>query len=132
MGLHRYLARRLLLMVPLLIGTLKGTFYALLFAVPIFDTLLVVVSRLRRRLPVYQAGLDHTYHRLIRLGVSPNRAILTMHITALLIDCIAFILLNLSPLLANGLLALLILLGLGAIAFLDRPHLLEDHPYPSI
>ncbi|NMB67983.1 MAG: undecaprenyl/decaprenyl-phosphate alpha-N-acetylglucosaminyl 1-phosphate transferase [Chloroflexi bacterium] len=104
----------------------------LLFAVPIFDTLLVVVSRLRRRLPVYQAGLDHTYHRLVRLGVSSNRAILTMHIAALLIDCMAFILLNLSPLLSNGLLALLVLLGMGAITFLDRPHLLEDHPYPSI
>ena len=104
----------------------------LLFALPIFDTLLVVVSRLRRWLPVYRAGLDHTYHRLVRLGLSSNRAILTMHIAALLIDCVAFILLNLSPLLANGLLALLILLGLGAIAFLDRPHLLEDHPYPSI
>ena len=25
-----------------------------------------------------------------------------------------------------------VLLGLGAITFLDRPHLLEDHPYPSI
>lgn len=104
----------------------------LLFAVPIFDTLLVVISRLRRRLPVYRAGLDHTYHRLVRLGLSANRAILTMHLAALLIDCIAFILLNLSPLLANGLIALLALFGLGTIAFLDRPMLLEDHPYPSI
>ena len=79
---------------------------------------------MRRRLPVYRAGLDHTYHRLVRLGLSSNRAILTMHLAALLIDCVAFILLNLSPLLANGLLALLILIGLYAIAFLDRPHLL--------
>lgn len=104
----------------------------LMFGVPIFDTLLVVFSRLRRGLPVYRANLDHTYHRLVRLGVSPNRAILTMHLAAMLLDSAAFILLNLSPLWANSLIGVLALLSLGLIAYLDRPHLLEDHPYPSI
>lgn len=104
----------------------------LLFAVPIFDTVLVVFSRLRRGLPIYRASLDHTYHRLVRLGVSTNRAILTMHMAALLIDCAAFILLNLNPVWANSLIGLMVVLVVGLIAFLDRPHLLEDHPYPSI
>lgn len=104
----------------------------LLFGVPIFDTILVVFSRLRRGLPVYRANLDHTYHRLVRLGVSPNRAILTMHLAAMLLDSAAFILLNLSPLWANSLIGVLALLSLGLIAYLDKPHLLEDHPYPSI
>ena len=44
----------------------------LLVGVPIFDTALVIVSRLRRRQPVYQAGLDHTYHRLVTLGMSSH------------------------------------------------------------
>lgn len=104
----------------------------LLFGVPIFDTILVVFSRLRRGLPVYRANLDHTYHRLVRLGVSPNRAILTMHLAAMLLDSAAFILLNLSPLWANSLVGVLALLSLGLIAYLDKPHLLEDYPYPSI
>jgi UDP-GlcNAc:undecaprenyl-phosphate GlcNAc-1-phosphate transferase len=104
----------------------------LLVSIPIFDMVLVVVSRLRRHLPVYRGNLDHTYHRLIRLGISPNRAILVMQLGALLIDCLAFILLNLSPFLANGLVTLLGLTAIGLIIFLDRPSLLDDNPYPTI
>jgi len=104
----------------------------LLVSIPIFDMVLVVVSRLRRRLPVYRANLDHTYHRLIRLGISSNRAILMMQLGALLIDCLAFILLNLSPVLANGLIAILAMTAIGLIIFLDRPPLLDDNPYPTI
>ncbi len=104
----------------------------LLVGVPIFDTTLVIFSRLRRRLPIYHAGLDHTYHRLIRLGVSPNRAILGMHLCALFLDCFAFILLNSNPVIANGAIFLLGILALVSIIFLDRPHLLEDNPYPYI
>ena len=43
----------------------------LLFSIPIFDTTLVTVSRLRKNLPIYKASRDHTYHRLVELGVSP-------------------------------------------------------------
>ena len=104
----------------------------LLVSLPIFDTVLVVVSRLRRRLPIYRGDLDHTYHRLIRLGISSNRVILMMQLGALLVDCIAFILLNLSPVLANGLVAVLGLTAIGLIIFLDRPPLLDDNPFPII
>lgn len=104
----------------------------LLVGVPIFDTVLVVVSRLRRRMPIYKGSLDHTYHRLVRLGVNPNRAILCMHLCAVMLDCIAFILLGASPMVANGTILLLGILALAAIIYLDRPHLLEDNPYPNI
>jgi UDP-GlcNAc:undecaprenyl-phosphate/decaprenyl-phosphate GlcNAc-1-phosphate transferase len=48
----------------------------LLLSIPIFDTSLVVFSRLRQRKAFYQAGLDHTYHRLVNLGWPPARAVL--------------------------------------------------------
>jgi UDP-GlcNAc:undecaprenyl-phosphate GlcNAc-1-phosphate transferase len=42
---------------------------ALLLAIPVLDTLLVVVSRTRRRVPISTAGRDHLTHRLrARLG----------------------------------------------------------------
>ncbi len=104
----------------------------LLVGVPIFDTTLVVYSRLRRRLPIYQASLDHTFHRLIRLGISPNRAILSMHLCALILDCVAFVLLQANPVIANGVVFLLGILAVVSILYLDRPHLLEDNPYPYI
>lgn len=104
----------------------------LLVAVPIFDTTLVVVSRLRRRLPVYRGNLDHTYHRLVRLGMSPNRAILCMQMSAVALDCIAFILLTTSPLVANIAVGGLAILAVALILYFDRPRLLEDNPYPNI
>lgn len=92
----------------------------LLVGVPIFDTTLVVVSRLRRGKPVYRAGRDHTYHRLVKLGLSSNRAVLTMQFAALLLGCLAFIALSLPPLLANTIFGTVLLIGLAGIYFLDN------------
>ena len=43
---------------------------ALLLAVPLFDTALVTIERLRHRRPVWEGGADHTAHRLARAGLS--------------------------------------------------------------
>lgn len=91
----------------------------MLVGVPIFDTTLVVVSRLRRGRPVYRAGRDHTYHRLVKLGLSSNRAVLTMQFAALLLGCLAFIALSLPPLLANTIFTIAVLVGIAALFYLD-------------
>jgi hypothetical protein len=57
----------------------RGT--SLLLSVPNFDTSFVVISRLRQGSAVYQAGLDHTYHRLVNLGWLSSCAVLTMHLS---------------------------------------------------
>ncbi len=44
----------------------------ILFGVPIFDMVLVIFSRWRRKQPVYRSARDHVYHRLRRLGLSPS------------------------------------------------------------
>jgi UDP-GlcNAc:undecaprenyl-phosphate GlcNAc-1-phosphate transferase len=62
----------------------------LLLSVPIFDTSLVTISRLKQKKAVYQAGLDHTYHRLVNLGLPSSRAVLTMHLSAIVSGCLAF------------------------------------------
>jgi len=41
----------------------------LLLAVPILDTTVAVISRLRRRVSPFQGGKDHLSHRLIRAGI---------------------------------------------------------------
>ena len=53
-----------------------------LFALPIFDTALVVLSRMRRGLSPASAGNDHTSHRLIRLGFTPREAILILYLVS--------------------------------------------------
>ena len=48
-----------------------------LLGVPILDTSVAVISRLKRRLSPFQGGRDHLSHRLIRAGVSrPIAAVL--------------------------------------------------------
>jgi UDP-GlcNAc:undecaprenyl-phosphate GlcNAc-1-phosphate transferase len=92
----------------------------ILLAVPIFDTLLVIVSRLRRNRPIYSAARDHTYHRLLVLVESPNRAVLVMQIAAFGLNCLAFLGLNQPPVEANLIYSITFILGLLALLFLDR------------
>lgn len=48
----------------------------LVLALPLFDTLLVVISRLRRGLnPLRHGGTDHLTHRLVARGASPREAV---------------------------------------------------------
>ena len=92
----------------------------LLLIVPIFDASLVIVSRLRQRKPVYAAGLDHTYHRLLRMGVSSNRAVLVMQVAALTLNCLAFMCLNQPPLIANTVFLIVLCLGGLLLILLDQ------------
>lgn len=92
----------------------------LLLSVPIFDTSLVVISRLRHRKAVYQAGLDHTYHRLVNLGLPSSRAVLTMHLFAIVSGCLAFMALPLPPLWANAVFVSALLVGLFLLIWLEK------------
>jgi UDP-GlcNAc:undecaprenyl-phosphate GlcNAc-1-phosphate transferase len=92
----------------------------LLVGVPIFDTVLIVISRLRRRKPLFRANLDHSYHRLVHFGMDSVRSVLAMHVTALLLNCLAFILLASEPLWANVLFGLVLLGGLALAVWMDR------------
>ncbi len=97
----------------------------LLASVPIFDTTLVFFSRMRRGKPFYQSGCDHTYHRLVARGLDPNHAVLVMVMTALFVDCLAFVALELPALPAN-LIFLGCLIAYGAAFFvLDSPRWTE-------
>jgi UDP-GlcNAc:undecaprenyl-phosphate GlcNAc-1-phosphate transferase len=53
----------------------------LVLGVPLFDTSLVIVSRLRRGLnPLTSAGKDHTSHRLVGMGYTQREAVLTLYL----------------------------------------------------
>lgn len=55
----------------------------LVLGVPVFDTTLVTISRLRRGVnPLTTAGKDHTSHRLTRLGLSHREAVMTLYLAA--------------------------------------------------
>ena len=91
----------------------------MLLGVPIFDMALVVVSRLRRGKPIYAAARDHTFHRLLALGWTSNRAVLAMQVASLLLGCLAFVALTRPPILANGIFAAVLLAGALTLTYLD-------------
>lgn len=92
----------------------------LVLGVPIFDATLVVVSRLRRGLPVYQAQHDHTYHRLVALGLSPSRSVLAMHMAAIMLGLIAFVALGMTVLLANAIFFGIVLIGVLIMIYMEH------------
>ncbi len=91
----------------------------MILGLPIFDILLVTFSRLRRGRPIYQADRSHTFHRLVAIGIPPNQAVMMIHLVSLLLGCLAFIAMNLPPLISNMLFISAILTGIGLIVYLD-------------
>jgi len=92
----------------------------LLVGMPIFDTSLVVYSRLLRKIPIYRANLDHTYHRLVALGFEEQRAVLAIHLAAILLSLVAFATFYLPTLIANIIFGIILFAGMILIVFFDR------------
>lgn len=91
----------------------------LLLAVPIFDSVLVIVSRLSKKQHIYTAGLDHTYHRLTHLGLSSVQAVQLMQLTAIGLEILAFFAISQPPLAANLMFLLIVILGILAIILFE-------------
>ena len=91
----------------------------LILGVPIFDTSLVVFSRLRRKIPPFEGNRDHTYHRLVRAGMNSARAVSLLHIIALALDCVALFTLSQNPLIANIIFCFCLIIGAVLIYIFD-------------
>jgi len=92
----------------------------LVLGVPIFDTTLVVASRLIHHRPVFRADCSHTYHQLVALGLDPIRAVLVIQLATLVLSFVAFIALSLPPLEATLTFFGMVLAGVIIIIFLVR------------
>jgi len=91
----------------------------MLLGVPLFDMVLVIISRVRRKKPVYTAARDHTYHRLVALGWTSGKAVLLMQVVSLLLGCLAFVVLTRPPLIANGIFSVIIIFAVIALVYFD-------------
>lgn len=98
----------------------------MLLGIPIFDTSLVVLSRFRRGQMIGSGRRDHTYHRLIALGLSPNLAVLTTHVTALTVGGLAFLTLYLHPVIALTFFLVTLICGLILLLWLERKPTLDN------
>lgn len=110
-----------ILYTPQTQSVIASTFLpVLLVGVPVFDTLLVMVSRMRRQLAVFKPQADHINHRLIRMGLDDGRAVLLIVFTAFVLDCVAFAALSLPSKYGYMIFAGYLLAGSGLFFYLDR------------
>ena len=56
----------------------------LLLAIPILDTTVAVLSRIRRKVSPFQGGKDHLSHRLVRYGLNRKVSAITLWILSAL------------------------------------------------
>ncbi len=82
--------------------------------IPIFDTAFVSLSRLQSGRAISQGGRDHTSHRLVLLGLSEERAVLTLMIAAAVVSAITLYMAAHSM---GGLLAVLSITAVISIFF---------------
>ncbi len=94
----------------------------LVLGLPVFDTALVTISRLRRGLnPLTTPGKDHVSHRLVAAGLSPREAVLTLYIVSFALGLLAIFVTRASVVegyIVGGLVALVGVFGLWR---LERP-----------
>jgi UDP-GlcNAc:undecaprenyl-phosphate GlcNAc-1-phosphate transferase len=91
---------------------------------PIFDTTLIVVSRLRRGLnPLTNPGKDHVSHRLVSLGLSHRRAVIFLYGVCGALGLVGLLIMHASLLPAYGLGIAVFLVGLASLIGLERVRL---------
>jgi UDP-GlcNAc:undecaprenyl-phosphate/decaprenyl-phosphate GlcNAc-1-phosphate transferase len=92
----------------------------LVLAVPIFDTALVSVSRLRRGLvPFTSPGKDHAGHRLVNSGLGTRASVLTLYAMGVSCGFMAILSTRINTYWVNRLAVLSVLGLIAAIALLE-------------
>jgi len=111
-----------------LMGTWKGTSNflgallvpVLVLGVPVFDTILVTLTRRASGRHFYEGGKDHTSHRLVVLGMSEKRAVLTLYFISLGCGLIAFMYTKLNIAIITVLMMLMVLVMVFFGIFLSQ------------
>lgn len=93
----------------------------LVLGLPIFDTLLVTISRLRRGLnPIMRPGRDHVSHRLVALGLSPREAVLVLLLVSGALGMGALFLTQVGLVEAYVVLAIVAVAAMAALILLEK------------
>jgi len=94
----------------------------LVMGLPIFDTTLVIISRLRRGLnPLSHPGKDHVSHRLTAAGMTPREAVLTLYVASFILGLLAIFVTQASVIEGYTVGGLTALAGLYGLWRLEHP-----------
>ncbi len=105
----------------------------LVMGLPIFDTTLVIVSRLRRRMnPATTPGQDHISHRLVAAGMTQREAVLTLYVVSFILGLLAIFVTQASVLEGYAVGSLVALTGLYCLWRVERPPFFKSRtPNPT-
>jgi UDP-GlcNAc:undecaprenyl-phosphate GlcNAc-1-phosphate transferase len=93
----------------------------LVLAVPLFDTALVVISRLRRGMnPLTTPGRDHLSHRLVQLGWSRREAVLLLFLVSCASGGVAIFVSVAQFATAYGVATMVLAAAIWSVAWLER------------
>ena len=88
---------------------------------PVFDTTLVIISRLRRGLnPLTTPGKDHVSHRLVAMGATQREAVLMLYLVCCALGVVAMFLTQASVVEGYFIGALLVVIAIYALWRLER------------
>jgi UDP-GlcNAc:undecaprenyl-phosphate GlcNAc-1-phosphate transferase len=97
----------------------------LILGLPLFDTALVILSRLRRGLnPLTTPGKDHISHRLVALGYTRREAVLTCYLICVALGVVALFITQASIVegyVVGGVVALVGIWGIWRMEQVDYP-----------
>lgn len=98
---------------------------------PIFDTTLVVFSRLRRGInPLTNPGQDHVSHRLVSLGLSQRQAVILLYGVCSALGLVGLLIMHSDVLQAYLLGTTVLVVGLASLFALERVPLKGGHGGP--
>lgn len=99
-----------------ILGTAKGVALVslivpiVILGIPIFDTFFAIIRRINKGTPIFMPDKDHLHHRLMALGLSHRRSVLTIYAISGFFALVAITLTLINSPKATLVLALLLLL----------------------
>ena len=94
----------------------------LVMGLPIFDTTMVIMSRLRRRKnPLTTPGKDHVSHRLVAAGMTQREAVLSLYVIAFILGLLAIFVTQANVLEGYMVGGAVVLAGLYGLWRMERP-----------
>ena len=101
----------------------------LILGVPVFDTLLAIVRRMIKKVPIFERDTDHLHHRLLAMGLSHRNAVLTVYGVCVLLGISAIVIALLPSsqgMMALFLVTLAVLYGADKVGVIGRR--VQQHP----
>jgi len=96
----------------------------IILSIPLFDTISVIIIRIREHRPIYIGDKRHLSHRLVDMGFSPRSAVNTIYLLTFTIGLVAFLLPYLSVILSILVFVqvIIILIIISILMFVGKRH----------